>query len=885
MADKETVIRITLDQAGAVRGYEQLGRASEDARGGAERLGQATSTLGSLLSGVGAGIAGGLTLQLSRLPSAFASVIESGAKIDDISESFDRLSQKAGVSSDALINKFSSALSNTIPKVDLMKQANELMLGGINPSKFELIAQAARKFGEVTGGSAKDGMDALTDSLLRGNDRALKTIGIVVDNKKAADDFAKSLGTTGDKLNEVGRVEANRIAVLKALEDQSSKLNNVTDDAGDKVDQLKTAWRNEWDQVERNIANNKTLLGLLDSSIRLLNGLVLTVEDVTKSLSLQDKTFNDGAKAIAQWAKNFALSGGAVNDLKLAVTQVAAAQVEQQSKTLLGTAALIGMEAAATKTSAAHKTLSKGVTENKNNYIDFSKGAGEAKKALDDLNEANNKNYQEIQRLTGTGGISDLSARMGELIKSQLDGKISSEDLATALLDLQTKFSSTKDAAGLYGTALKDGVKAANDSLQDEIAILDALSDSWAKADRDATKAAEDLEKALSSALAGALKSLGDAALNGASSQDLKKIGEQLGAGMGSAAGAALATSIGAPGLAPVFSEIGSVLGESLVKGIETFWGSDNAGTKFRKSVDKFFADAFDANRLQVIIGGQLQNISDLNFGGNNFGNATAGFFDAFNNLPAAAQAAFDGVAQGFTGLLGQGEEFASGLAAVLTNNVGGSLNNLQLLVEASGKSFEQLRDQVVEAFLDGKLSALQAQTALNGLAQVAQKGIPDALGAVDTAFKNLEASGSKGGRALIDALQDIGFEAKELGIKDFAGLEAELKKRMPSAAAAIEQVFNTLQQNGVGTIEQLTTATAEGLLPVLSQLQAQNFPFAEAAKDVDSLVQSINELPSQKSITIDIKTRISSQDQDNLNAVIQAGGGFSNNRSAGFAT
>ena len=199
---------------------------------------------------------------------------------------------------------------------------------------------------------------------------------------------------------------------------------------------------------------------------------------------------------------------------------------------------------------------------------------------------------------------------------------------------------------------------------------------------------------------------------------------------------------------------------------VESIFGGEDAGTTARKAADKFFADAFDANRLQVIIDGQLKEISDLVFKGDSLFGGEVDFTDGtFSNflasLPGEAQAAFNGVGLAFEDLLGIGQDVGGQLAAVFANNVGGSLNNLQLLVQSTGKSFEELRGFVVEAFLDGKISALEAQTALNGLAQVAQKGIPDAIGATVQAFDNLKAAGVKGGRALIDALQDIGFEAK----------------------------------------------------------------------------------------------------------------------------
>ena len=210
----------------------------------------------------------------------------------------------------------------------------------------------------------------------------------------------------------------------------------------------------------------------------------------------------------------------------------------------------------------------------------------------------------------------------------------------------------------------------------------------------------------------------------------------------------------------------------------------------------------------------------------------------------------------------------------MLADNLGGSLNNLQLLVEASGKSFEDLKNATVEAFLDGKLSALEAQTALNGIAQVAQKGIPDGIGQVSTAFDNLKAAGTKGGRALVDALQDIGFEAKELGQKDLSQVITTLQATGKYSAAEIQQVFDALKASGITSVDQLTKATVDQLLPVLSQLEATKFPFAEQVKDVRAYIDAVDSIPTSKTVELNFKVNYPSEaDRQVVQSISRPGG------------
>lgn len=310
---------------------------------------------------------------------------------------------------------------------------------------------------------------------------------------------------------------------------------------------------------------------------------------------------------------------------------------------------------------------------------------------------------------------------------------------------------------------------------------------------------------------------------------------------------------------------------DALVGSLFSAFDSEDAGTTARKSADKFFADVFDANRLQVIIDGQLQEINDLVFKGDTLFGGNSDFADGsfsqfLQSLPGEAQQAFNGVGTAFEQLLGVGEDIAGQLGSVFANNIGGDLNNLQLLVQATGKSFEEMKDAVVDAFLNGQLGAIETQSALAGLQEIFTDGIPGAIGATDKAFANLVAAGPKGGRALVDALQDIGFEAEELGLDTLPQVQEQLLATGQFSAEQIQQVFDALAASGINSVEQLTSATIEGLLPALAQLEAQNFfpDLSENISQVDNLIQKVDSLPDriEKRLVFNVESRIDSNTQ-----------------------
>jgi hypothetical protein len=303
---------------------------------------------------------------------------------------------------------------------------------------------------------------------------------------------------------------------------------------------------------------------------------------------------------------------------------------------------------------------------------------------------------------------------------------------------------------------------------------------------------------------------------------------------------------------------LGEKAAEAIFDGLASFFGDRNEQGKVRDSLDAFFGELLKDNPALVIFQDRLKQIFDLDFlrGSNAFTDGT--FDDTLQGLSASAIATFDGIALAFSTFVEGATDQATQLSAILANNLGGSLNNLQLFVESTGLSFEKLREQVVEAFLDGKLTADQTLNSLQNIQLIAEKGIPGALGAVDQAFNNLRAAGEKGGRALVDALQDIGVEARELGLKDFASLARVIQDKTGASADEVQKLFDALAAAGITSIDQLEKATVEQLLPAISSLSKADFPFEEAAQSVQGLIEQVNELPDriEKKIVFNVETR-----------------------------
>ena len=560
---------------------------------------------------------------------------------------------------------------------------------------------------------------------------------------------------------------------LADIEATSNGLNNQLTEALIKAKKAK-------DDLEK----NKDSFGLT----RLIRETDLAKEK-TKDLSAAQKKYTDEVKRSARESQEFLKAKSDQDKKQLDLdrqrlkTERELQRAEEERKRAFNQVGSQALEAAR-KSESYQKALAL-----------VRKGELSASEAAKILTSEYNKNFESGKELA------DITQRMAEALEAI---RTNAPDAAQKLSDVfnqQTSFDKNNPLAEAGNSATNQLGK----FIQDNFEI-----DSGALADT--------IGAGLEDAINLAFDALADSLFGGGNAQNQREIdlGRKIGRGLGDAIGKYLG---------PIGELFGGQIGDLLGGAIGNLFGKDGKGTFARKQADAFFADLFDANRLQVIINGELSKIKDLNFGG---GFASGEAFDNLRKLPEEAQAAFEGVGLAFETFLGLEEDIFGQLGAIFANNIaegatsaGEALNNLQLLVEATGKTFDELADAIIESFLDGKIAIEDAQNALQQLQQVMEKGIPGAIGAVDIAFRNLQAAGTKGGRALLDAMRDIGVEAQELGINDFGALADFMVRTFGFSADQVRQFFEAAAAAGIRSLSQLANATQEELIAVGANLQA----------------------------------------------------------------
>jgi len=497
------------------------------------------------------------------------------------------------------------------------------------------------------------------------------------------------------------------------------------------------------------------------------------------------------------------------------------------------------------------------------------------KKAIDELAKSLEEIDKIIDRLTGVDGVDDLTQIFGQL-KVQLDaGIITNEQFRESIKNLIIPLSDTAENAKLATDALRGIPGAISDINKTGVdsdlftGISEGIGQAIGQGLKDAFGAlfAGDFNRDVLTDLGGELGSIVGASFG-------EKLGEQLGEKFSAQLGDTFGDVLGPIGEA-LGSELGSFVGEQIVGGIVgAFGGGEDPGKLSREALDDFFDDLLDPARLKLVIDGNLQEIESflVNEVGK-FGVEGAqpfeGFFENLDLGTAQGIAAFEGfagVGRAFADILREIGIAGEQVGGILANNLGGSLNNLQLLLQATGVSLESLKEAINEAFLAGTISAKEFLSSQRGIENVFKQGIPDGIGLVNKAFENLVSGGIASGRLALDALGDLAVEAIEKGLPSLEALQQSLIE----AGFDVDDVTNLFEQlgaQGIKSLEDLKTIGLEQTAAVISALEDLGFAFEDPIEKAEDLKETLDAITDKEvDITFNFRSNFDANTQTAVN-------------------
>lgn len=780
---------------------------------------------------------GGLAVGIKTLAKA-------GDEVSDVETAFRALG-----GSSAAIQQADKATLGIVGSLDLMKAANNALIKNIPDlnKNFANIVQLAVRVSEATGGNAAESINLLVKAISTGKTNILKSFDIIA--------------TKGESTAEI----------LKKLPAAIEKLPAIGDGVNTKLDVLANTFKKLEGESGRAVDGNRfltTQLGVFDSLLKSID-----VETLGRALANLGGIFMSvvniiSALVIPVWNSLMAVFKQLMDDLTAGYGRIAQAQ-QFLTSIFQGK----GLSQAASEAGEAYSRIIGDISNDssklgsilKNQNADLQQNAEyirDVAKATKEWNDEQSKlrTKKLEKRLEST--VSDFSNKGTLGFESSLD---------TYARNIQTKLWDMIDAFRAKGVKInaEDAQNWVDDMTYD---ALEPWMDKREKAEKEASqKAAEEFKKNMSTAL------------------------DVLSAGFGDALQAAVdGTSFTGKDWAKSIGKMGGNLADKILPGsgqfvdvaiqaiFKAFGGGDNKGTKARKQVDKWFDDIFDEKRLSLVINGHLQKIKSLEFKGNQEGGGI------FGTLPASIRQAFVGAGNAFQLLNKIALDTGVNVGNVLANNIGGSLNNLGILIRAVGMDADTMKSQLMDAFLSGQISASEAKQEIDGVTKAMEEGIPDGVGMVTQAWDNLIAAGTTGGRVSTDALRDMAVELKEVDA-NATGLDSLAKKLIDNGVSAdqVAQVMGALKANGIDSIDALAKATDEQLLPVLAQLEDQKFPFAEASKDLTALLDRVDKIPEklEKSIVFNVTTNLDSATVQAQNGGVFASAGITPFASGGIVS
>lgn len=182
---------------------------------------------------------------ISAAGFAAADFVESSVKMalasEDVAEAFRHLS----INSDQLLLSLVNATHAEVTNTQLMTDANRLLIAGIDQNKIPEYFEKVATIGKSMGVEVSQSLEAVTQALISGNDRGLKTsLALHIDLAGAVKKYADSIGKSVNDIDFTTQMQIRQDAVMKALAEKYQLVGGWSDNVSDKLKKESTAWEN-----------------------------------------------------------------------------------------------------------------------------------------------------------------------------------------------------------------------------------------------------------------------------------------------------------------------------------------------------------------------------------------------------------------------------------------------------------------------------------------------------------------------------------------------------------------------------------------------------------------------------------------------------------------
>lgn len=209
-------------------------------------------TMGKLVIGSGAVLA-----TVTAITGAVVALGNRGSDINSLSDSLDNFAG-SGANANKIIDAMRIGTMGVVGDFDLLQRSTKLLAGGVklNADGFSTLSQAAFVLQNQGLGPTKNMLELVSQAMLTGRTRSLEMAIGRIDSTKAELDYARSLGTTVKDLTAAERVEAQRNAILDALNKKIKDAGVQNRDFAATVSMVVTVVKNWFDNLSALVAKS-----------------------------------------------------------------------------------------------------------------------------------------------------------------------------------------------------------------------------------------------------------------------------------------------------------------------------------------------------------------------------------------------------------------------------------------------------------------------------------------------------------------------------------------------------------------------------------------------------------------------------------------------------
>lgn len=253
-------------------------KAVDEASGTFKNINKNMATVGAAITGVG--VAGAL---------AIGSLASEAGRAQTVINAFNNM---LGKNAPAALDRLKSATRGTVSEIDLMTQANQALLLGIDPDMLPSMFEGALAAAQATGRPVSDAIADITTGIGRQSKLILDNLGIIVNVDKAYNDYAETIGKAANELSDAERKTAFMNATMQALQSNAEKIGPIEEGLAIKSERMAAAWE--------------------DAKQRLGEQLIPVLELFVDKIVTPVSNFFEKHPTVAKWAAVIGVAGTAL---------------------------------------------------------------------------------------------------------------------------------------------------------------------------------------------------------------------------------------------------------------------------------------------------------------------------------------------------------------------------------------------------------------------------------------------------------------------------------------------------------------------------------------------------------------------------------------------